>query len=111
MWANNCKENIMKKILLIFVLSFTLSACGSGLDGKYSDENGMMEYRFESNGKVYLNSALGLGLAGFELEFEYEIDGEKLKITAPGKEGIIRMTLNEDGSINAAPGLKLTKKE
>jgi len=94
----------MKKLLLLSAVTFLLSACGSSLDGTYSDENGIMEYKFESSGKVYA------GVMGMKTELEYEIDGDKLKIFVPGGGNQI-MTLNDDGSISGPMGVKLTKQE
>lgn len=94
----------MKKLLFTTVLAMLLTACGKSLDGTYVDGSGMMEYKFESNGKVYA------GAMGMETELEYEIDGEKLKIYAPDGENQI-LTLNEDGTIGGPMGITLKKKE
>lgn len=90
----------MRKIgFLAFVL--LLSACGSKLDGTYSDELGMTTYKFESGGRVYV-SALGT-----ETELKYEVNGIKVKLEGPN--GNVILTLLEDGSLQGPGGNKLTR--
>ena len=89
-------------IISIFLCLF-FSSCGSGLDGTYSDQAEMMKYKFEPGGKVYISSFMGA-----EVELDYEVDGNKVKIGGP--EGKIILTLLENGSIQGPMDVVLTKK-
>jgi outer membrane lipopolysaccharide assembly protein LptE/RlpB len=91
----------MKKLFLLSVV-LLLSACGSKLDGTYADKNGMLSYTFKSNGKTY-QSAMGM-----EVELDYEVDGNKIKLVTP--QGNMIMTLLDDGSIESPMGI-LTKQK
>ena len=96
----------MKAMNLLFLLfsALLLSACGSKLDGTYADESGMMNYTFKSNGKVS-QSAMGT-----EVEMNYEVDGNKIKVLMPQGVSMV-MTLQDDGSIKGPMGMKLTKRK
>lgn len=94
---------MFNKTLIIF-LSLAMLACGQKLSGTYTDPLGVAEYEFHSNGKV-IQTVLGV-----KIEMDYKLDGQHIKFTSiPGAPEII-MTLNEDGSIDAPMGVKLTKK-
>ena len=94
------------KSIIFIIATLVLSACGSGLDGTYSDKMGVIEYKFESSGKVYA-SAIGM-----ETELEYTVEGNKVKITVPGgKGGNQILTLQDDGSLSGPMGITLTKKD
>ena len=89
---------MFKKLAVVSIFITLLSACESGLDGKYSDKSGLMEYTFEPSGTAYI------GMMGVVSEVQYEIDVDKLKIiTSDGKNLV--MTLNEDGSISGPKNL------
>ncbi len=79
-----------------------LSACGSNLDGTYTDEMGISSYTFKS-GKVIV-SAMGTGA-----EMDYEVDDGKVKITSP--QGTLVMSILEDGSIAGPAGMKLLRQK
>lgn len=64
-------------LLCLLPAALLLSACGSGLSGKYGDEMGIMEYEFDSDGTVYMN-AMGTKVAG-----EYEIDDNNVIVHGP----------------------------
>ncbi|BAZ94778.1 type I restriction-modification system methyltransferase subunit [Thiohalobacter thiocyanaticus] len=64
-------------LTLLVPMLFLLTACGSGLSGKYADEMGIMEYEFDSDGTVYMN-AMGTRVAG-----EYEIDDNNVIVHGP----------------------------
>lgn len=91
----------MKKTIIVACALF-LAACGQSLSGTYSDETGMMNYRFESGGKVYME------MMGMETELKYEVDGKKVKIQNP-QGGNMIFTLLDDGSIQGLMGAKLYK--
>lgn len=90
----------MKNLFILSACLF-LTACGSPVDGTYSDEMGMTSYTFKDDDKVYVS------LMGNETELEYEVDDGKVKITGP--EGNMVFTLNEDGSLQGPMGMKLSK--
>lgn len=92
----------MKKYFVI-ALAVLLSACGSGLDGTYTDETGIASYTFKSGGKVTMATM------GIETEMEYKVEDGKVKIGSP--QGTLVMTILEDGAISGPMGMKLTKQE
>lgn len=93
----------MKKMIGTILTCLLLAACGSGLDGTYSDQSGMMRYRFESSGKVYAEAM------GMESELKYTVDGDKVKIEVPGGGNMI-FTKAKDGSLKGPMGIALKKK-
>ncbi|MCL4688102.1 MAG: hypothetical protein KJ007_06005 [Burkholderiales bacterium] len=93
----------MKKMIGTILTCLLLAACGSGLDGTYSDQSGVLSYRFESGGKVYAKSM------GMESEFKYTVDGDKVKIEVPGGGNMI-FTKAKDGSLMGPMGIALKKK-
>ena len=92
----------MKKCLVIFC-TILLAACGQSLNGTYADASGVVEYTFESGGKVTTKTM------GMEAELKYEVDGKKVKFLTPG--GALVYTLQDDGSMAGPMGLKLIKKK
>ena len=90
------------KIWLTLALVVSLAACGSGLDGTYTDESGMGSYIFRPGGKVTLT------MMGVETETDYTVEGRKVKIESP--QGVLVMTILEDGSIQGPMGMILTKR-
>ena len=92
----------MKRFVMLSAV-LLLSACGSGLDGTYSDKSGMVSYTFNSGGKM-TQSAMGM-----EAEMKYEVDGKKVKLITP--QGNLILTLLDDGSIQGPMGVKLEKQK
>ncbi len=92
----------MKK-LSVAVLATFLSACGSGLDGTYTDSTGLGSYTFKSGGKVAVSSM------GMETETDYKVEDGKVKIASP--KGALVMTILDDGSIQGPMGIKLMKQK
>jgi len=84
-------------------LMLLLTACGSGLSGQYSDNSGIMQYDFKTNGKVYVTT-LGIQSAG-----EYEIDDDKVIIR--GNNGNIVFQIKEDDTLIGPMGLVLSRAE
>ncbi len=93
------------KLLFLLVAALLLSACGSKLDGTYADDSGLINYTFESNGKV-TQSTLGT----YEVEMNYEVEGNKIKILIPQEDSLV-LTLQDDGSIQGPMGFKLSKQK
>lgn len=83
----------MKKTYFVVALGLVLSisACGNGMDGKYSDKNNMVEFEFKSGSKVIV-SAMGMGR-----EAKYTKDGDSIKLDF-GAENLI-LKIGNDGCI------------
>ncbi len=94
-------------VLVIAVL--LLSACGSKLDGTYSDRSGTLTYTFRSNGTVLMSMST-MGVAT-EHEMKYEVDGDKIKIGAPQGGSSLVLTLLKDGSIQSPLGIMTKRKQ
>lgn len=92
----------MKKIYAV-IFAILLSACGSGLNGTYTDASGIVSYNFKSGGKV------AMATMGMETEMDYRVEDGKVKIGSP--QGALVMTILEDGSIQGPMGIKLTKQK
>lgn len=92
----------MNKIYLAIAV-LLLSACGSNVEGTYSDKMGITSYTFDSGDKVLMSTM------GTEVEMNYEVDGDKVKLATP--QGNLVLTLLEDGSIRGPMGMKLTKQK
>lgn len=92
----------MNKLILVIATTILLSACGSSVEGTYADEGGRWELKLEADGKAILDG--GVGGPG---ELTYEIDGDKIKLSAD--ETNLDATFNNDGSIGFM-GEKLIKR-
>lgn len=92
----------MKKFCIV-CFALLLTACGSGMDGTYSDQLGMTTYSFKPDGKVVLE------VLGTATELSYELDGEKLKIVSP--QGNLIMTVKDKDSIVGPMGMVLARKK
>ena len=93
---------LLPALLCLILASLLLSACDSGLSGKYGDEMGIMEYEFDADGTVYMN-AMGTRVAG-----EYEIDGDNVIVQGP--HGNLVFELQED-RLGGPMGLILGRKD
>lgn len=93
----------MKKSLLIATL-LLLSACGSNIEGTYSDKFGLVDYEFRSGGKVYMRTL------GTETELKYSVDGDKVTIELPqgGNQVFTRL---ENGHLQGPLNISLEKKK
>jgi hypothetical protein len=96
------KETEMNKLCTL-CFALLLTACGSGLNGTYSDQLGMTTYSFKPDGKVVLE------VLGTATELSYELDGEKLKIVSP--QGNFIMTVKDKDSIVGPMGMVLARKK
>ncbi len=91
----------------VIVALLILSACGSGIEGTYSN-GGPVEYTFKSNGTVVMTASM-MGVTQ-ETEVKYEVEGNKVKLITG--EGALLLTLHEDGSLSSPMGGKnLTRKD
>lgn len=62
-------------LFCVFVLAFTLSACGSGLKGRYTS-TGAISQTFTFDGDKVTMSAFGINATG-----TYKIKGDQIEIT------------------------------
>lgn len=94
----------MKQFLLLCMV-LLLSACGSEPDGTYADigRNISTSWTFKG-GKVTQKMWMGTDDSGAqEIEFPYELDGNKIKVTDPQSGvSVVLGTLQEDGSIKGS---------
>jgi len=93
----------MKARLFIGGCLLLLVACGSPVDGTYSDAMGLTSYTFKDGDKVYVSAM------GAETELKYSVEDDKIRIESP--QGNLILTLNEDGSLQGPMGMTLTKKK
>ncbi|MEL1263625.1 hypothetical protein [Pseudoxanthomonas putridarboris] len=90
-------------VAALVVLAMLLSACGSGLEGRYTDEFGMGTLTSHDGGKVVQSSEL----AGVEVEMQYEIDGDKVRLTHPDARGAALVLTRTDADTLSGPmGIK-----
>jgi Family of unknown function (DUF5640) len=92
------------KMAALAISILLLSACGSKINGTYSDDSGTISYTFKSDGTV-LMSTMGTGV-----ELKYEVDGNKIKVLVAPQAALV-LTLLDDGSIEGPMGVKLTKQK
>ena len=93
----------MKKIIAVGI-SILVVGCGSKLSGTYSTTTfaGKVAYEFNSNGKVIVDSGMGM-----KTEIPYEVDGKNIKLVTPQGSGIL--TIVDDKTIQGPMGMKLVK--
>lgn len=92
------------KLICALSIAIVLSSCGSsGLEGTYTDEQLGLKVTFKSNGKAIAE------IMGNEIEYDYELEGNKLKLKISENQSEI-WTLEEDGSLTKM-GMKLVKKK
>jgi len=96
----------MKKTLIAAACTLILTACGSGVEGAYSDKDGAMTWTFDGDG--YVTMSTKFGGADNSATYEYKVDGDKIKLSMGGATQIL--PINDDGSITVM-GTKLTKKD
>lgn len=96
------------KIVTIMVLACLLAACGGGLRGTFEDEMGMTSLTFHGGGKVVQASEL----AGVELEIQYEIDGDRIRLRSPDAAGAtLVLTRIDDDTLSGPMGLRFLRKQ
>jgi hypothetical protein len=80
----------MLRISLYLILVFILTSCGDELSGnKYSDKLGLMTMEFKG-------SKVTFGAMGTEIEMDYKVEANKLKVTVMGVTQIYEI---KDGKI------------
>jgi len=96
----------MKKILIIAACLFMLTACGSNVEGTYSDDSGAFKLSFDGDGYVTMTTKM-MGVENKQT-FEYTVDGNKIKLIIEGNSQIV--PINDDGSI-IVMGTQLNKED
>ncbi len=89
-------------LLVLAAAPLLLAACGKKLEGTYSDPTGVVQFTFQSNGKVVQSTM------GARVELPYEIDGKDVRLNAP--QGTMLMKINDDGSLEGPMGMTLKRK-
>lgn len=79
-------------------------ACGSKLDGTYTDRDHYIKLTFESDSKAIIGGGFSPNV-----EVDYKIDGKNLKLTVP--QGTEVFTLEDRGDIRVSPDVVLTKQK
>lgn len=77
----------MKTIKISMAMAFILflSSCGSGLSGTYKSDKRGIELDFISSSKVQAKSG------GYVVEYDYEKDGDQVKLSEGGVTQIIKV--------------------
>ncbi|HRO62779.1 hypothetical protein [Thermomonas sp.] len=79
------------KLALVALLVTLLSACGDGMTGTYT--GGLAEDQvltFHGNGKATQETA------GMEVQLEYEVDGDRIKLRNPDQPGTTLVLTRKD---------------
>jgi hypothetical protein len=92
--------NIFYKFAAIVLSVLCVTACDSGFEGTYSDERGLAEYKFTSDGVVSMSAM------GSETEMPFEVEENKIKIGSDSEAKVV-LTLAEDGVIKGPGGINL----
>lgn len=79
-------------------LSCTLAACGSGVQGTYSDGSGSLLLELRSSGQANFT------FMGDVASCTYTVDGKRLTLTCKGEAGKTVFTIHGDGSLTGPPG-------
>ena len=91
------------KLMFLLIAALSLSACAPSLDGTYADQTGVITVTFKSNGRM------SQSMMGFETEYDYKVEANKIKLLTP--QGILILTLDDDGSIHGPMGITLLKRK
>jgi len=96
----------MKKLLLAAFCILIITGCGSGLEGTYSDKDGVMTVIFDGDDHCSV-TVKNMGIEDTKT-FEYKMDGNKIKFSNGSETKFI--PINDDGSI-VIMGITLAKKK
>ena len=91
------------RLCLATALLYALTACSDGMQGRYADDFGMGALTFDGDGKVVQSSEL----AGVEMEMEYTVDGDKIRLSNPQAPGAALVLTRIDSETLSGPmGIK-----
>lgn len=85
-------------LAILAVLSCALAACGSGVQGTYSDNSGSLMLELHTGGQATFT------FMGEAAQCTYAVDGKKLTLTCKGEAGKTVFTIHDDGSLTGPPG-------
>ncbi|MET3124303.1 hypothetical protein AAKU67_003918 [Oxalobacteraceae bacterium GrIS 2.11] len=88
----------MRKIITGIVVAAFLTACGSGISGKYGTDKDWAVYDFHSDGTVDQESM------GVTARMKYKVDGKKIAVETP-TDGTLIYQLSDDGSLKTPFGV------
>ena len=93
-------RNRLRSLLLIAAACATLilAACGSRVEGTYSDPSGSFVLELRSGGKASFT------FAGQTAACTYAVNGNQLSLTCGGDAGTEVLTIHDDGSLTGPPG-------
>ena len=100
------KRRALKLKGLLTFTAILLAACGSPIQGTYSDDTGTTTYTFKPDNKVQVSAEM-MGIKS-EMEFDYDVDGDKVRINLP--QGTVVLTRLADGSLQGM-GATLRKRK
>lgn len=89
------------KARFLLIACVLLSACGSPVEGTYSDAMGLTSYTFKDDGKVYVSTM------GTETELSYSVEDDKVTIGGPDTNVVL--TLKDDGTLEGPLGMTLSR--
>lgn len=93
--------NIFHKFAAIVLSVLCVTACDSGFEGTYSDEGGIAEYKFKSDGVV------SMSVMGSETEMPFKVEKKNRIKIGSDSEAKVLLTLTEDGVIKGPGGINL----
>lgn len=96
----------IRHIALVTALAVAggLAACGgSGIEGTYSDDMGVVSYDFGSGGKVLVTGPFGAAV-----EMEYERDGDRILVGGADSSARQVLTITDEGHLDM--GVTVLKK-
>jgi hypothetical protein len=93
-------RSALRTMLLASVAVFSgLILAGCGVQGKYTDQTGMITLQLDSGGKA------SFAMAGQKSDCTYKVEGDKVPITCEGR--TIEFTKQSDGSLAPMPGIPI----
>ena len=91
----------LKNLLIVPPVAYLLimaTACSSGPEGTYSNENGSIVLELQSGGKANLTAM------GEVTSCTHSTSGNQLTLNCKGDAGNTVFTIHEDGSLTGPPG-------
>ena len=94
---NNTVLRNMTLLTVLLCLTCAIAACGSGLQGTYSDASGNFVLELKSSSEASFSIITQI------VSCSYKVKGEKLTLDCPGDVGKIVLTIHDDGSLTGPP--------
>ena len=83
-------------LVTLLALAGGFAACGgSGIEGTYSDDMGVVSYDFGSDGKVLVTGPFGAAV-----EMDYERDGDRILVGGGDSSARQVLTITEEGHLD-----------